>query len=586
MARKIIKLNSYKTSLGDLSRFRRDILESIGDDIVEIKNWNTFLFTTLNVISPVNKGLKDNPESITKAAAKIVSYFYGRVKKAKLYKITDAGREEIKIMEKDVLKRYYEDILYIDKLPHPIYRDLEVKVKIDLSSINSLINRYEKDSYIKKLVSANQPPYDHEERIKHDFYKRCVAEQKNILNYYLSGIKQRALSKAGYVWPSFKSIFAVGESYRDFPYKFHNQPEMFDHLLIKEAQHRINNFYISEALRLEKLYLKNKESFYRSYFRKKKPEAIFSSIDFNLAHVPLNPGRKPIFDELKRLYKGRKWMAFFALAIPQVEGLFSEMHNVIFDGQKAKSLTDKVQKIRPFHNLSGYYFDYYQYIVPRLRNRFMHTGYEESFKLKANDLLTDLEHLLQVFYELENPLVKIKRIHTSRRQSEFVNFKGYASYFTLLSSLLPAQKAAIKKDQEDFEKNFLLGHCDSEFICLELIEQLPKMIDECKIKLEYSVELKGFVTELEDKNFKEMKLRFEDPKLLENVTDAFRISSNEIENIVCSAEFLAGYGKYLHSLKKEIVEGLNALKKQYGKFTMNVHQVKTLILDKQNEAEE
>ena len=48
----------------------------------------------------------------------------------------------------------------------------------------------------------------------------------------------------------------------------------------------------------------------------------------------------------------------YALALLQVEGLFTDMVDLVIPAKKHKSLPIYVELIRPFHDLSEEYFDY------------------------------------------------------------------------------------------------------------------------------------------------------------------------------------------------------------------------------------
>jgi hypothetical protein len=123
------------------------------------------------------------------------------------------------------------------------------------------------------------------------------------------------------------------------------------------------------------------------------------------------------------------------LALPQVEGLFTEMLSTVSPDDKGKSLAEKVKKVRPAYMLSEAYFDYYQYMITDLRTKFAHTGFETDLKLKCYDLLTDLEHILQVYYELDHPMIKVKRLIKQRNSTDFIGYREFSQFFVWRISL-------------------------------------------------------------------------------------------------------------------------------------------------------
>ena len=209
--------------------------------------------------------------------------------------------------------------------------------------------------------------------------------------------------------------------------------QYFDYEKINKVAHRCYDVSISDDL--EKVYYKNKQQFYNKLFKIKPVSQIFSNIDFHYDHIPHNNDRKNIFLELIKLFKARRWLAFFALALPQVEGLFTEMLSTVSPDDKGKSLAEKVKKVRPAYMLSEAYFDYYQYMITDLRTKFAHTGFETDLKLKCYDLLTDLEHILQVYYELDHPMIKVKRLIKQRNSTDFIGYREFSQFFVWRISL-------------------------------------------------------------------------------------------------------------------------------------------------------
>lgn len=47
---------------------------------------------------------------------------------------------------------------------------------------------------------------------------------------------------------------------------------------------------------------------------------------FYLSYLPMQNERKPPFDELEKLFKIKRWISYYCLALTQIEGLFSEMY--------------------------------------------------------------------------------------------------------------------------------------------------------------------------------------------------------------------------------------------------------------------
>src|ERR1700757_693250 len=571
---KKIDVANFKTSLNGLRELKSAIQEKLGDKFFKVDDWQTLIYLTLKELKQVSAWVKNEPTSIEKASGVIVKHFY---RKAIVSVLTENGtfkRETEKV--KSNLDKYTQDVLRIKKLPSELYNEIEKKVKRHLKELSDLILWFEKHTYLKKLIAKDVPPSNHEEAKMHDFYKRCIKEQKIILNYYLNDLKNRVVQKSTYIPFNLDYIADIQAVYLDYPYKFAIRKEYFDHRLINKSWHRCLQLTEEEAEILGGIYKRDKKLFYKKLFKVIPTEEIFKRIEFNLQHLPIKEGRKIIFQELKRLYKSKKWMAFYALSLPQVEGLFTEMFEVIYPGKTGKSLSNKVEEIRPYHSLSEYYFDYYQYEVPELRNRFMHTGYDEDFEVKAFDLLTDLDNLLSTFYELENPLVKIKKLHTQKNPKDFISYKQYGEYFSLLNSISNNQKESIKKQATEFEKDFLNKDCNVEFICDNICESLPKVVKELTTKIEYSINSASLAIDLQSISLPKAKKLIENTLFASKIKDFYRYYSTEIDDLEAYYHFLSGYKKYLPSLNKETIDKLNKLQKENGGFVNNVIELKKL----------
>jgi len=59
---------------------------------------------------------------------------------------------------------------------------------------------------------------------------------------------------------------------------------------------------------------------------KNQPAALMQELRFYLSYLPMQNERKPPFDELEKLFKIKRWISYYCLALTQIEGLFSEMY--------------------------------------------------------------------------------------------------------------------------------------------------------------------------------------------------------------------------------------------------------------------
>ncbi len=586
--KKNFQLKKVGHTWGEVTKFGNELIANLGDDIFKYKSKEVLLFHILKQISPVNKSLKviDN-NSIEAACKTVLHHFYldhGII--VRVRDLTDDKQTDSILNEEpkqSSIDKFCEIVIHMDKIPSQFYDLLLTDVNKDLYAISELIKVYEKEVCIQKYINNNAIPKSHEERIKYDFYKRCLDGRNDIINYQLYGLKKRAIKKAKYIPHWVQSIFAHSEMFKDRPYRFAYpfSKYYFDYREIDFGGHRLGEFPVREGRIMQQLYKDNKSKFYKKYFKRIPVEQHFQNYTFylQLLPLPLSKNRDLIFNELIKSFKARRWISFYAVALPQVEGLFSEMCSVIApeEDMSQKSLTHKVNSVRPFHTLSDSYFDYYQYHIPRQRNKFAHTGYDEDFKLKSYDLLVDLSHLLEVFSELDNPLVKVTKLHKRRNFRDFISLNEFVEYFKLLELLKPKQKKEIKESVKNFEQDFLNTECSVDYTCYELMQDLPKHLNE-------------FIKEVNERfkiDFKTLKISeintlLKEEKTLNTFESLFSFQNERIKLFEDYFIFLNLYKIYLPSLRREIFDEFDKLQNEFGVTLKNIAYINTLISNKKS----
>jgi hypothetical protein len=199
-----------------------------------------------------------------------------------------------------------------------------------------------------------------------------------------------------------------------------------------------------------------------------------------LSLLPSLRHRKIVFDELEKLFRNHLWLGFYALALPQIEGIFNEM-NILSPSIKNssnKALSQKVELMRPYFNLSDVYFDYYQYIIPDLRNKFTHSGFDANFELNSLDLLVDITFLLRIFTELDFPNIVISKFHKDcNYKNRYLSFEDFFySYLLNLEKLTNKIKKEMNNDINIF-LNTLFEDENIIKIYMDVVKYLPIQID-------------------------------------------------------------------------------------------------------------
>ena len=543
---KAISLADYGTKVRNIDAFKREIQNRLTANIFEINSKQDLYFLSLTSIKEVRRSVKNDHKSIEKNIITVLRHFKFWRKEAKLFIYTDSGWKERTVKEDSPIELFEKWIIGYDKLPSDQLKSIKPIVEKDLIDINKLISEYEQHDDIVDFYKG--------ERFKNKaipvLYTRCLKERQTILDYYLKGMYEEALSKSlyqPYKIPLFDIYEKLAKPPYDYGYIYLGRQKNFDYRKIDRVTHRLNHIYLDETSYYQELYYSDKEKFYKKLFKVTSFREILKNINDYISLLPLANDRTSIFKELQRLFKSRRWISFYALALPQVEGLFTEMMIVANPKVNTRNaLPDKVKAVRPDYFFSDPDFDYYEFVLPDERNSFAHTGYTENFRLKSFDLLTDLEHVLYVFASLNNPLVKVIFIIRKRDLQLFKDLKYVAEYFRLLKNLKSNHKHV--KEIENFNENFLKKECFLELLIqkssndlVNIIEKLSKSIDELKKKFPA---LKN-TNSIKDTH----QSLINDQQLIEEVTHLFALNDDLIKNVFDIHELFKGY-KFLY--KKDI----------------------------------
>lgn len=297
-----------------------------------------------------------------------------------------------------------------------LHAELEISVKEDLKKIETILKNYDSSKFID-----NYKPNNHQEGKVFDFYKRCCEEKEKIENYLNSGISDRVEQKLQYVEDfNLDLSYSINQAYLDKPYRIWlpNAESYFDYKKINCFRHRLSSVPLRDkngkeiVKEISQLYSQDKQKFYNELEKYIPKLKIFEIIKEKFIEFPFLKERLDIICELELNFKDKRWNSFVALSIVQLEGLFSEMLKIINNKIPTTSMPDKVAKVRLSYYLHEINFDYYQYYFPEIRNKFTHYGIltEINLETTAYDLLYDLCHILEVFEELETPLLVLMKI--------------------------------------------------------------------------------------------------------------------------------------------------------------------------------
>ena len=407
-------------------------------------------------------------------------------------------------------------------LPGVFKEQLKLEVQGDLQIINDYISKYELFDFIKN----KEIPRNHDQRTHIDFYNRCIEEKTKIESYLANGINERALSKArmDITWGW---TLMLAEDFRDRPYKIPllNSSKYFDINSIDKVGHRLGKIPIDRGRELKQLYeTDDKKKFYTELEILNPVEKVLNGMVKRLKFLPyISEQRKLIFDELLELYQTKKWFGFYALAIPQIEGLFTEMCKMCEPKYSSPfaSLPDKVNTVRPYYPFPEIKFDYFQYHFPNLRNRFLHYGLviNEEIEILSTDALYDLNKVVSIFSDLTIDANQLLRLIRKKDVSDFMSVGGLSFYFRMITSVKEKkQYSYFENEVRSFNKIFIPDIVYD--VVFDLEEKIQVLINIIYEPLKVQSIMNGFEVDFETMT----------PEFIQNNKVKIKTSVNEVFN--------------------------------------------------------
>lgn len=343
----------------------------------------------------------------------------------------------------------FKELLGFKSLPYSELKKLTNERIKELRRLNELVLWYEKDGVIKKYL-ARESNYSgsHTARTKLDFYHRALKQRQHHIDQLVGDLGSDAISAAtiedtlvnaiGLLYVMFNATEIDGSLFQNC-----------DYTKIDKVLHRLGGWSERKDDDLRDLYKSDKSLFYAEILRHQSLTQKIEEIQSMAKNLPVSNQRRESLATLNSLYQGKKYLAVYALALPQVEGVFTEMMNSFGNDHKVKlngteksrrdmkALPDKAMFVSRKIAKTDFLFDYFIYCLPEKRNRFSHTGLPakgEDEKVMCYDIITDLYFVFQMFLELDNPLVRLKRLTLSSPDSktsfidvvEFMRLSGQA----------------------------------------------------------------------------------------------------------------------------------------------------------------
>lgn len=474
---KLLKLTDYNNPRKDIDRFRHDLIDIVGDEIFTYETNDDLIFGFLNHISSIKKHLKNTEKSIELNCYKVLKHF-SMQREAQIFSLDYNGKTELNSSNKQKSSKIkiLDTLFRFKSPPKDEYIRIRAKVYKDLQEKTRLVNYYSSQLAVQNFLNEKGKINTHSDRMVVDYYKRCYDAQQIILDYYLGQkLKDRAISNVTKTIINLPNI-----KWLDYPYFFQNYSiGYFDHRQIDKSTHRFDGIIAEDDFdeKMLKIYDVNKSKYYRLLFSILPVSKILSDINYYLELLPLSNDRKVIIKELIYLFKKKRWVSFYGISLSQVEGLFLDMLDAADIEKNRTALSQKVQALREQYILSDFYFDYFQYHIPILRNKFMHGALngDEGNKLNSYDFLTDIRFLLIAFSELRNPLVKLQNILFTNNFN-FNSIDDVSTFITLVNSLNPKRKSELWQSIQKFFNINLIENKSLEAILYNIKDDLEEDI--------------------------------------------------------------------------------------------------------------
>ena len=326
----------------------------------------------------------------------------------------------------------------------------------------------------------DKAPRNHADSTLVTFYKRCIDERGRISRYLVNEVSTEALENVDEARSSIRALM-IRIAPPPYPLKLPRGVEQFDHRLINQWSHRVQSLPVMLGRELGEKYELDRAGFYSELTKYVPVSKVFEQIFDTLPKVAKLSERALVFDEMKTLHEHRHWYGLYALALPHVEGLFTEILELAGPAERpiAGALPDKVRLVHKLvHKYAAAHaqnMDYFEFVVPIERNRFSHTGRVENAELRAIEILYDLLYVLRVYVELETPVIELLNLLDVERLTAAKSFAPLSRLFALLRTVDKfKQRDQVKARLERFWETVF----EDEAAKREAVDMLCKTLEE------------------------------------------------------------------------------------------------------------
>jgi hypothetical protein len=277
-----------------------------------------------------------------------------------------------------------KEYLQLETEPRDKFLEVSFQVSADLSKIAAnlkYITEERKALEDKKHLSADERYY----RNQLDYFKnKNLVARDEIINFMADGVKRYAMNEAS----SGNKMFGLSSSlFKRAPYAFRNPfsrvlGDPYDVHSLNELTNKFDDLPLNTHKKIMDAFRDKPElikEFSLAYIKGIPDEGVLSAkekLEKLVAGSHLLNRRRQVICTMLNHFDAKDYISFVSMAPLQIEGIFADICKEIGVSERQldiSSLNDKLQHIEGKIN-SFFYFEYYSFKFPVLRNLVAHGG--------------------------------------------------------------------------------------------------------------------------------------------------------------------------------------------------------------------
>ena len=311
-----------------------------------------------------------------------------------------------------------KNYLYLEMEPKDVFFEVSLQVIDDLGKIDKNLRFITSERTTLEEKKRSNGRLDANERYYRNqldyFEDKNLTARSEIVEFMTKGIKPHALNRSATRAPF---DFAPAFFFKDCPYSFGRKfiwssRDPYDVKSLDEYSHKFNDLPVSDHRELVEACRASPERFKEvAHWYIAGDGSLLPSIREKLegltrkSHIIAR--RKKVIETMLRHFDDKDYISFVSIAPLQVEGIFADICREVGVSENQldiSSLNDKLQHIDGRLN-SFFYFEYYSFKFPVLRNSVAHGGLVDGdLEETALHLMLDLWPVCELAVSKEIPI--------------------------------------------------------------------------------------------------------------------------------------------------------------------------------------